>query len=52
MQDFAPFIPELLGTLSGPQTPFRKATSAPDSYTDLSTLHFGVATRGGSRICG
>ena len=27
MQDFAPFTPELLGALSGPQTPGRKATS-------------------------
>jgi hypothetical protein len=26
MQDFAPFIPELLGTLSGPQTPGRSGT--------------------------
>ena len=52
---FAPFTPELRGALSGPQTPCRKATSArvgerslrdapPDFYTDLSTLHFGVAT--------
>jgi len=28
MQDFAPFTPELLGALSGPQTPCHKATSA------------------------
>ena len=28
MQDFAPFIPELLGTLSGPQTPGRKGHQA------------------------
>jgi hypothetical protein len=26
MQDFAPFTPELLGALSGPQTPGRTAT--------------------------
>ena len=28
MQDFAPFIPELLGALSGPQTPGRKGRRA------------------------
>ena len=55
MHDFAPFTPELRGVLSDPLTPCRKATSArwgegslrdppPDFYTDLGTLHFGVAT--------
>jgi hypothetical protein len=28
MQDFAPFIPELLEALSGPQTPSRRGRSA------------------------
>jgi hypothetical protein len=30
MQDFAPFIPELLGALSGPQTPGHKGLGASD----------------------
>jgi hypothetical protein len=32
-----PFTPEFLGTLSGPQTPFRKATSA--RWRRVVTLH-------------
>jgi len=37
MQYFAPFIPELLWTLSGPQTPFLMVTSA--RWGRVVTLH-------------
>jgi hypothetical protein len=39
MQDFAPFTPELRGTLSGPQAPCRKVTSARWGRGHFLTLH-------------
>jgi hypothetical protein len=47
MQDFAPFIPELLGALSDPQTPGRKGCVADGCAVRINlpaTFQFSPAT--------
>jgi hypothetical protein len=46
MQDFAPFIPELLGALSGPQTPEQARHVCPHQfacYFSIFSCYFKIA---------